>query len=279
MLTADARQRRYHHLRRASGWSVGFAAAFVVVFIAAVLNPAGQYADAFSFGVFDWIPPSASLFLASARIFTPYILCCAALFLGVVGARRGLMADAAIGVCAIVCSFAASGILKYSLLDRPYFGDFGYTVNTYPSGHVAVSSLAGIMILRMLPCTRIRVIAACVVIASVATVGIASVTTMAHRPSDVLGGLALAGVIAPWAARMRVASLSRLGSVARGPGGAVAAIVLALTALAPLAGASIGTISTFSTATLAATWLVVWIATANPIKLPRRRRGRRKLEA
>ncbi|WP_166996723.1 phosphatase PAP2 family protein [Paramicrobacterium fandaimingii] len=279
MLTADARYKRYSHLRRAGGWSIASTVAFVMVFVAAVLTPVGQYTDAFSFGVFDWLPPLADLLLLRTRALTPYVLCAAAVVLGVVGARRGLLLEAAVGTCAIIGAFAASSILKYSLLERPYFGDFGYTVNTYPSGHVAVSTLAAIMIVRMLPGSRVRAIVLCLVVAAVTAIGIASVTTMAHRPSDVLGGLALAGVIAPWAARMRVASLSRFGSVAHGPGGAVAAIAVALTALAPLAGADVGTIAVFSTATLATTWLVIWVATASPATPLRPQRGKQKPEA
>ncbi|TQO23466.1 PAP2 superfamily protein [Paramicrobacterium agarici] len=279
LLAADRRRDLQRRLRRAAGWSIAFALAFTLVFVAAVLTPAGQYTDAFSLGVFDWLTPSADLAFARARSLTPYALGVAAAVLGIVGARRGLAADAAVGASAIVGAYAASSILKYLVLERPYFGDFGYSVNTYPSGHVAVSALAGIMIVRMLRGRTIRLVAACCVVAAVTIIGIASVTTIAHRPSDVLGGIALAGIIAPWAACMRVASLRQLRSLAHGPAGAVAAVAFGLVALAPLAGAVAGTIASFATATLAGTWLVVWVATANPVTPRLRPQGRQRPEA
>ncbi|MCW4458854.1 phosphatase PAP2 family protein [Microbacterium sp. MPKO10] len=204
-----------------------------------------------------------------------------AVTLGLFEIRKGLWRDALAGVGGIVCAYAASGLLKNLMLDRPYFGEFGYTFNTYPSGHVAVSMLAGIMVVRMLPGSHTRIVAAYGLTACVTLVGISSVTSLAHRPSDVLGGLALSGIIAPWAVRARLPSLRRFSAHLHGPFGAAAAGLISLAALAPFAGVSVGTIAYFTTATLVTTALLVWVSTSECVRPPPHchPRGRRRPEA
>lgn len=268
LLAADRRHAFERRLIRASAWSFSFTMLCVVLYLFAVRTPTGQYTDSFGLGSFDWLPRTAAALLAVLRHVIPCTLVVAALTCSALAVRRRMLADAVVGVSALIVGYTICTILKRIILDRPLYGDFGYTHNTYPSGHVCVSALAAIMIVRMITRAAVRRAIAAIVIVCVFVVGIASVTTIAHRPSDVWGGLAVAGAIAPWGVRLQLPPLRVLTSRSNGPVAAIAALALCIAALAPLAGATVGTAVYFTVATFALTWLLIHVASFLPVTQP-----------
>jgi membrane-associated phospholipid phosphatase len=122
-----------------------------------------------------------------------------------------------------VVALALSTVLK-DLLPRPDLGDHGYSENTFPSGHSAVTVACLIGFLWLLPRARVAVAIPLALLATAAA-GF-QVISYAHRLSDVIGGALLAGAIA-------ACFLQRVG----GLGAAGRAILWPIVALSGGAGA------------------------------------------
>lgn len=104
--------------------------------------------------------------------------------------RRIGAVGAAVGGSALLAE-----LLKLRVLTRPYVGDFGYTYNTFPSGHVAVTTslvVSALVLWPRPPSTPLRLAAGIVTVASCA----ASVVGYDHRPSDVGASVVLVALVA-----------------------------------------------------------------------------------
>jgi len=89
---------------------------------------------------------------------------------------------------------AFASMLMKELLPRPYFGDFAYAHNTFPSGHTAITLAAAIATIWCRPRWMSRVLVL-VLGALVSFVALASVLSFAHRASDSVGGVLLTGAL------------------------------------------------------------------------------------
>lgn len=267
---------------RAGAWSAGFAAVFFGLYAASVLAPFGQLIDAASLGLFSWIDPQTRAIVTAWRNLSPTLLAVAGLSALAAGLIRRRFVDTLYCVAGVAATLYLSTVLKSDLLGRPYFGDFGYTSNTYPSGHVAVSLMTAVAIVRLLPLRRsLRpIILALTVI--VALVAVASVVVIAHRVSDVVGGTALAGFFVPFVVRARVPNA---GSLLPSRGRQRYALLISLVAsvLAALSSVPIvtpiGMIVFLMAGTAAGAWLVLRLASDDLSPAPGPLRpDKRKLE-
>jgi membrane-associated phospholipid phosphatase len=119
--------------------------------------------------------------------------------------RRGARALVATVVGTVVPTAVASRTLRDQMLTRPWFGDFGPPHNTLPSTHMAVVTslaVAVVLFLRLSPPSaraegRPRRRLGWVIVwlgAALVAEGTATVVSYAHRPSDVVAGVALAAL-------------------------------------------------------------------------------------
>lgn len=171
-------------------WSIIF---WVVVGVASyvlgVQSAVGQQAEA---SVLDaarfTTDPPAPLNLVSIPTVGIALLVIGLIAWGVHGVRRAL-ALVAISATALV----ASQLLKLQLLSRPELFELD-APNTFPSGHMTVFAVLTAAIIWAVP-TSVRAIAALAGAALLAAVGWQLLAFGWHRPSDVLGAIAL-GVLA-----------------------------------------------------------------------------------
>lgn len=120
--------------------------------------------------------------------------------------RRGVLAVGA--VVLVAGANVTTQALKHVVLTRP---NLGYeTVNSLPSGHLTVAASLALAALLVVPRTG-RGITAMMGAVSIAFIGVGTVVTTWHRPSDVIGALA---VTLAWGAAV-LAALSWRGYHAR----------------------------------------------------------------
>lgn len=115
------------------------------------------------------------------------VVCAVLMTVAVVERRwRSVLASAAlVGTAALAARWLRT------VLERPYLGDHGYLENTFPSGHVAVTTALVVAAVLLWPASsrRAPAVVAPVVVAIACVV---SVVGHAHRPSDVVGAVLLA---------------------------------------------------------------------------------------
>lgn len=122
----------------------------------------------------------------------------------VVAAVRRRPVAGALAVAVVVGANGAGRVLKHDLLGGAVLPDGSVYVNSGPSGHtIAAASLAVALVLVVPP--RVRPSAGLLAALWSAAVGVSTVLSGAHRPSDAVGGLAL--VLAVAAAGCAVAAL------------------------------------------------------------------------
>jgi hypothetical protein len=169
----------------------GFALAFLALYAATVLTPFGQQLDAASLGAFDWLSPLGHRFAGPVRDVTAVAAGIVALVTvgGLLLAWR--VADAA-RVCAAVGAVVVAGELLKLLLPRPGYGGFGYAANTLPSEHAGFVAVALAAALRVAPEAPQWVRRTCFAVIVVA--GLVGPLSYAHRSSDALAGVILAGL-------------------------------------------------------------------------------------
>lgn len=92
----------------------------------------------------------------------------------------------------VITILAAESLRR--VLGRPDLGDHAYIENTYPSGHTALALAAAVAVAWLRP-TWLRSWVVMVIGAASVFVGIASLTSFAHRASDVVGSVLLAAAI------------------------------------------------------------------------------------
>ncbi len=174
--------------------------ALAALYVFAVLTPIGQRWDAASLGWFgDW-PTWALVPLVWARNLAPPMLLAGMLVCMVVSVARGCLAAPAIALTGVITAALWNLLLRDVLLYRPDYGAHAYTINTFPSGHavVAVMAVVGIAILLPAAAPRRAITALAGALATFAAIG--SLVAFAHRASDVVGGVLLAGALAAWVA-------------------------------------------------------------------------------
>ncbi|MFB8387042.1 phosphatase PAP2 family protein [Microbacterium sp. NPDC055910] len=166
----------------------------MLLYVLAVLTPLGQRLDASTLGSFPALrdEPWMRIYGARNALMLGLVVLAALAAVGALLARR-FLAVAAAAIC-----LGGTGVLA-ALFDiavpRPDFGAFAYAHNTYPSGHVAVCAAGVIAIAWLNPRWAPRPVVA--VLAGVVWIEAAmSLLSFAHRGSDVLGGILLAGAVA-----------------------------------------------------------------------------------
>lgn len=110
-------------------------------------------------------------------------------------ARREWRPVAAAAALVVATVLAAEALRR--ILPRPYLGDFAYVENTYPSGHAALAFAAVIAVAWLRP-PWLRPWVVMLLGAGVVFVGIASLTSFAHRASDIAGSVLLTASLAAW---------------------------------------------------------------------------------
>jgi membrane-associated phospholipid phosphatase len=152
------------------------------------------------------LPPGTLHRLADAIVSpvdpAPYVLLVAAVIGAALLARRR---ELAIAAAALMVGAAATTQVLKSLLaaDRPQTYTAFLPPNAWPSGHTTAAAALALAIVLLSPPGRRRAVAIAAAV-GVAVVGVALVALGRHFPSDVLGGLCVAGA---WGAvAWRVAS-------------------------------------------------------------------------
>lgn len=191
-------------LARAVMWSLGFAVAFALLYLAAVVMPLGQQIDARSLGHSIWGMPGTKPLSSTLRAAIPALLALLAGAAVIAGLVQRRWLDTLLSVVVAAVLIGASGPVRDAVFVRPFHGDYGYLVNSYPSRHVVAGLALCVVILRLWPWRRTAAAARVVLIVAITVLAVVSVTTLAHRASDVVGGVLLVGVLAPVVARGRV---------------------------------------------------------------------------
>ncbi|WP_407316578.1 phosphatase PAP2 family protein [Isoptericola halotolerans] len=177
-----------------AGLGTALLGAAAALYVGAVRTDAGQERDIVLFaeaqGANAVLEGPASLLRGALP--PVLVVVCAVLAVAAVVARRWRSLVA--GTVIVAAATLGSRWLQ-TALDRPYLGEHGYTDNTFPSGHVAVTTALVVAVILLWPTSsrRAPLIVAPVV---VAVTCLASVVGHAHRPSDVVGAVLLAGGLA-----------------------------------------------------------------------------------
>ncbi len=183
---------RARDVRRGVGLAVLAGTALVLVYVAAVLTPEGQYVDerlmSWAAGTLPGQGTSAEVLgLVSAGTVLLGGLALGLLALVVHGPRRAVAVVATVGATPVLAR-----LLKL-VLDRPELIDGG-AANSLPSGHTAaVAGLAAGLALAV-P----RLLNGTALLAGTAAAGVAGAATVLlrwHRPSDVVAAVLLAAVV------------------------------------------------------------------------------------
>ena len=136
----------------------------------------------------------------------------------VIGLIRHRIATAILVAMAFGASIASAEVLKFVLPRRDLapelnaYVDNG-NIDTYPSGHATIA-MAFALALIVVSSPRYRTAVAAFGMVWAATVPMMALAAGWHRPSDVLGGMALALM---WLGGATALSVSRFGSVGRAP--------------------------------------------------------------
>jgi len=183
--------------------------AFFALYVLAVLTPYGQQIDALSLGRTIVGGPAVTAVFAVLRLATPAVLAVIAVGAVIAGLVQRRWLDTTLCVVVALVLIVGSGPLRDLVLGRPFYGDFGYLVNSYPSRHVVVGLALAMLIVRLWPWPRTAGLARVAMVIALAVLAVASVITFAHRASDVIGAVLLVGVIAPVIGRGRAPSVGQ----------------------------------------------------------------------
>jgi hypothetical protein len=180
---------------RRLAWSCAVGAVLVVLtYLVAVRTGAGQILD-------DWAFEGRKAVQLSVRRNVTEVLSGVAilvvLVLGAVECAVAVRRDhwrSAVGTVVAVTGAVLSANWLKDTLSRPHLTDtVSSPLNTYPSGHMSAIMAVALAALLVSPPTR-RATVSYVVGPIAAVVGIAVLGSSWHRPSDVVGAVALAGV-------------------------------------------------------------------------------------
>lgn len=182
-------------VRRVLAWCGGFAGGFAAMYLFAVLSPQGQALDAPTLGSFAWSGPIGEI-VGEARTPLTVALCAGAAAAIVYAVIGGRYRAAAAATAALSATYVLNTLLRDVVLRRPDYGEeFGYSTNTFPSGHTALAVAGAAVILALLPMGRVSPRVVGMIGFAAILVAVGSVASYAHRGSDVLGGALLAGTL------------------------------------------------------------------------------------
>ncbi len=166
--------------------------ALVGLYVAAVRTSTGQKVDGGAFTSVAGLHERYGAVAGGLRTGLPLLAAVGVVGLGVVALRQGRGRPIAGALLALLAVPAAR--LLRETLDRPYLGDNGYLHNTFPSGHAAALGAVLLAAQLLVPPARRRTGTTLALTLVAAAGAFANVVSYAHRPSDVAGGLLLAGV-------------------------------------------------------------------------------------
>ncbi|MFI2103215.1 hypothetical protein ACH436_07990 [Isoptericola sp. NPDC019693] len=204
-MSRPERGRRDHAVRAA-----GLAAGFVVLYLAGVVAPWGQWVDAVAFSVLTGagavLRPVAGV--AREALVLGLGVVVAALAVRAVRDRRWPALGACLGLAAAA---VLALVLRGAVLPRPVHEVvLGYPYNTFPSTHVAATAALAVALVVLWPGRGAvgRVVVREVALAAVVVACVVNVVAFAHRPFDVLGSLLLVGAAAAAASAVAPGVLS-----------------------------------------------------------------------
>lgn len=226
--------------------ALGFAGALALVYVLLIRTATGQVVD--TFGAFASLHDRLGGGVKTFRTLAPILLAIGAVGLAVLALVRRRFADAVRAVVIGLGSIGAGEIMKY-LLPRPFLGDHGYVDNTFPSGHTTLAVSAALAVAVLVP-RRARAVVVPIVMVTAVIAAWASIVSYAHRPSDVLGGALVVGMVGAPALRGRRPSFDGH------PVAAGAVVLLALASVVPV----IAAISTPNSALAGFGWTAATVA-------------------
>jgi hypothetical protein len=178
--------------------SLVFLALGIAVYVFFVATAQGQLLDASSFGAVSWLRLGGGGWASALR--TVLLVVSGALFvvLLVIALVQRRVREAGVALVICVIALLLSGGLKQFVVARPDLGNFGYSYNTFPSGHetITVASLVGAYLLLPEKSRRPAIVLPFLVLGTAS--GAFQVIAYAHRPSDVIGAALLVGAVAAW---------------------------------------------------------------------------------
>lgn len=174
-----------------------YAAAAAATYLVFVLSTGGQRLDAAAlgssiFGIEEQLRLDGFGVVRMASIALAAVTTISLSIVALVQGRWHLVSVTAL------CSLAAFAIavLLEPLLSRPELGVSSYEHNTWPSGHVASVCALALASLRLMPPEwQRRATPVWMAVALVTLASYASMTTFAHRPSDTIGAILIAGAV------------------------------------------------------------------------------------
>ena len=181
-------------------------------------NPSGQLAENSLLEASDFafaVPAPLGLITVTTTVVAVALLA----LLALIGSGWG---GAVALIAAVAGPIACSQLLKHRWLDRPDLLNLN-EVNTFPSGHATVVAALAFGLLLVAP-RRLRVPAALLGGALLAVVAWQLLAYGWHRPSDVIGGIALAACGASVAVLLRPGRTAAPAAGARGLLGALGAL-------------------------------------------------------
>lgn len=190
----------------------GCAGAFIGLYHWAVRTASGQQIDIKMFARMQSPDEVIHDIASMLRWLLPTLLAVPYLALVVIALRERRIARVVSTVLLGAVSLGLARFLRLDLLTRPDLGDYGYTYNTFPSGHVAATTALTIAVLLL---TRIRRNAVVIAVMVIALACGSSIIGHAHRPSDALGAVLLVGTLTalglaarPYATRTHACSVA-----------------------------------------------------------------------
>jgi FkbM family methyltransferase len=146
--------------------------------------------------------------------------------------RRGPRRAVAVAVC-VVGATAAAELLKHVGLVTPTAELLGTNRPSWPSSHAAAVTALGGGVLVIPRQSSARAVVAVVAAVVMVACGASLVITRSHRPTDVAGGVLIAGVVcavvASWLERVTEDTMAQAGAAANlNPAGSIAALMSAV---------------------------------------------------
>lgn len=175
--------------------AVAFATAFALTYLIAVGTWEGQVVDSAAFRALASVHDATAAGAAWFRAVMPVAMALVAMAMAAAALFSRRWLDVVRAAVMVAGSVVACEALK-ALLPRPDLGPHGYHDNTFPSGHLAFA-LSAALATGVVAVHRwwAQVIFA-VSLACALGLAWASITTYAHRPSDVVGAALLVGAVA-----------------------------------------------------------------------------------
>src|SRR5690554_1225108 len=173
----------------------GFFSCAVAVFVFFIGTEVGQRLDASSFGAVVWLRAEIGVWAEWLRDILTVVAGVILVALLLVALVRQRLRDATAAGAVAALSLIVSTLLK-EFIERPFLGEYGYLVNTFPSSRAAVTVGALIGSYWLLRGALRRPLVLLPLLILGAATGLFQVVSYAHRPSDVLGGALLAGMLA-----------------------------------------------------------------------------------